>query len=122
MLACHKSGKSGILHKNPHFTISSSYIPLPDWLARKKVIINPQNDDEECFKWAVIAALKWTDIKSNPERVPNLRKFAENYDWSGLKFPVATKDIVVFETNNNVSVNVLAVEGRHSQKRLAGRS
>ena len=28
----------------------SSYIPLPDWLARKKAIINPQNDDEECFK------------------------------------------------------------------------
>ena len=27
-----------------------SYLPLPDWLARKKVIINPQNDDEECFK------------------------------------------------------------------------
>ena len=38
------------------------------------------NDDEECFKWSVIAALKWTDIKSNPERVSNLRKFADNYD------------------------------------------
>ena len=41
----------------------NSYLPLPDWLARKKAIINPQNDDEECFKWAVIAALRWTDIK-----------------------------------------------------------
>ena len=29
----------------------SSYLPLPDWLVRKKAIINPQNDDEECFKW-----------------------------------------------------------------------
>ena len=27
----------------------SSYLPLPDWLARKKAIINPQNDDDECF-------------------------------------------------------------------------
>ena len=29
----------------------SSYLPLPYWLARKKAIVNPHNDDnEECFK------------------------------------------------------------------------
>ena len=95
-----------------NFTRGSSYLLLSDWLAKKKVIINPQNDDEQCFKWSVIAALEWTDIESHPERVPNLRKFADNYDWSGLKFPVSIKDIGVFEVNNNVSVNVLAVEDR----------
>ena len=26
----------------------SSYLPLPDWLARKKAIINPKNKDKEC--------------------------------------------------------------------------
>ena len=81
-------------------------------MARKKAIINPQNDDEKCFKWAVIAALKWTDINSNPERVSNLRKFAHNYDWSGLRFPVSIKDIEKFENENNVLVNMLAVEDR----------
>ena len=40
-----------------NLTRRSSYLPLPDWLARKKAIINPQNEDEECFKWAVITAL-----------------------------------------------------------------
>ena len=55
-----------------NLTRGSSYIPLPDWLAKKKAIINPQNDDEECFKLAVITALKWTDIKFHPERVSNL--------------------------------------------------
>ena len=34
----------------------SSYLPLPDWLARKKVIVNPHNNDEEFFKWSVITA------------------------------------------------------------------
>ena len=34
----------------------SSYVPLPEWLANKKAIINPHNEDQECFKWAVIAA------------------------------------------------------------------
>ena len=87
-----------------------SYLPLSDWLVRKKAIINPHNNDEECFKWLVITAEK-VGMK-NPQRVLNLRRFADNYDWSGLKFPVSTKDIGKFETRNNVSVNVLAVEGR----------
>ena len=46
------------------------------------------------------------------QRVSNLRKFTDNYDWSGLEFPVSIKDIGKFETRNNISVNVLAVEGR----------
>ena len=36
----------------------------------------------------------------------------DNYDWSGLEFPVSIKDIGKFETRNNISVNILAVEGR----------
>ena len=95
-----------------NLTRGSSYLPPPDWIEKKKAIINPQNDDEECFKWAVITALEWTDIKSHPERVSNLRKFVDNYDWSGLRFPVSIKDIREFEIENNISINILAVEGR----------
>ena len=61
---------------------------------------------------AVIVALRWTDIKFNLECMSNLRKFANNYDWSGLKFPVSIKDINAFEMNNDISVNVLSVEGK----------
>ena len=88
----------------------SSYLPLPDWLVRKKAIVNPHNDDKECFKWSAIAAEK-VGMK-DPQRISNLRKFMDNYNWSGLEFPVSIKDIGKFETRNNVSVNVLAVEGR----------
>ena len=95
-----------------NLTRGISHLPLPDWLARKKALTNPQNDYEECFKWAVIAGLEWSNIKFNPERISNLRKFADNYDWSGLKFPVSIKDISVFEMNNDISVNVLSVEDK----------
>ena len=27
-----------------------SYVPLPDYIANRKAVINPQNDDSECFK------------------------------------------------------------------------
>ena len=75
-------------------------------------MINPRNDDEECFKWSVIAADRWMDIGSHPERVSNLKEFTDNYDWSGLEFPVSIKDIGKFETRNNISVNVLALDGK----------
>ena len=45
-------------------TRGSSYMPLPDWLAKKGAIINPKNSDMECFKWAVIA-MKWKDIDNS---------------------------------------------------------
>ena len=59
-------------------TRGSSYLPLPDFIAKRKAMINPQNGDEECFKWAIIRADKWMDIDSHPERVSDLREFADN--------------------------------------------
>ena len=88
------------------------HLLLPDWLARKQSIINPQNEEEKCFQRAVIAALEWTNIKSHPQYISQLRKFADNYNWSGLEFPVSVKDIKTFEVNNNISINVLAAEGK----------
>ena len=95
-----------------NLTRGSSYLLLPDWIAQKKVIINPQNDDEECFKWAVIAEENFNEIGRNPQHISNLMKFIDNYDWSGLKFPIAIKNINVFEMNNDISIHVLQVEDR----------
>ena len=93
-----------------NLTRGSFCLHLPDWLANKKVITNPHNDNEKCFKWAVIT-VENVGMK-DPQHVSNLRKFVNNYDWSGLEFPVLIKDIREFEMNNNISVNVLATEDR----------
>ena len=48
-------------------TRGSSYIPLPSWIASKKTVINPKNEnDEECFKWAVTVTLHHEEIGKNP--------------------------------------------------------
>ena len=88
-----------------------SYFPLPDWLAKKKVIINPLNEDQECFKWALIVALRWEDIDRNPQRISKLKKFEANFDWSGIGFLVSFRDIKGFEFRNQISINILAIEG-----------
>ena len=89
-----------------------SYIPLPDFLQCKKAVINPQNEGNECFKWAVIASLHNPDIKNNPQRISNLTKFENCYDWSRLSFPTSLKEIKNFEVNNGISVKVLGLEGK----------
>ena len=91
-----------------NLTRGNSYLPLPDWIVKKKTIINPQNDDKECFKWAIIAA---SEIGNSTQCVSNLRKFTDHFDWSGLEFPVAINEIDVFERKNDVSVTVLALKG-----------
>ena len=78
-----------------NLTRGSSYIPLPDWLACKGAIMNPKNSDMECFKWAAIAATKWRDVDNHPERISKLRRYEDNFDWDGMKFPASTRDIKV---------------------------
>ena len=106
-----------VLHMDIDFhrlnlTRGSSYVPLPDWLTKKKAIINPKNSDMECFKWAVIAAMKWEEIDRDHQRVSKLKRYEGEFDWSGLEFPVSLRDINKFERNNEIDVNILAVENK----------
>ena len=89
-------------------TWGSFYIDLPEWLKSKKAVINPQNKNEEYFKWAVIAALHNEEIKNNPERISFVRPYENQHNWKGLEFPVSIKKIDKFEKNNSdIAVNVL---------------
>ena len=89
-------------------TRGGSCIELPEWLKSKKAVINPQNKDEECFKWAVIEALHHEEIKHHPERISLLRPYENQYNWKGLEFPVSIKKIDKFEKKNpGIAVNVL---------------
>ena len=95
-----------------NLTRGSSYLPLPEWLAHKKAIINPPNEDQECFKWAVIAASRWEEIDKDPQRISKLKRFEADFDLSGIGFPVSIKDIKKFELKNQVSINLLVIEDR----------
>ena len=97
----------------------SGYSDLPAYLKKKKAIINIQNKECEeecgmckrckeskiCFKWAVTRALNPVD--KNAERVSKeLKEQSENYNWDGITFPTKVKDIRVWETNNNININL----------------
>ena len=79
---------------------------------KKKAIINLKNSNMECFKWAVIAAAKWEKIDRDHQLVSTLKRYEKEFDWSGLGFPVSFRDINKFERNNEIGVNILAVENK----------
>ncbi len=87
----------------------SGYSKLPPLIAKKKAVINMKNDDDQCFKWAVTRALNPTD--NHPERVTKeLKDQAEKLNWDGITFPTKTKDIHIWEKNNDKTVNVFGYD------------
>ena len=85
------------------------FVSLPKWLRSKKAIINIQNKDEFCFKWAVTRALHM-ESANNVRVTPYLRKRTEELDWSGVTFPVVIggDDVCTFERNNKIGVAIYA--------------
>ena len=67
----------------------------------KKATINIQNNDKECFKWSVLAALHNNEIDRNHERVNKYKQWKDDLNSDNIKFPVAIKDIKKFEKQNN---------------------
>ena len=39
-----------------------------------------KNNDDNCFRYALTAALNYQNIKSHPERVSNLKSFVKQYN------------------------------------------
>ena len=75
-----------------------SYIPLPDFLMRKKAIINMENKDDKCFLWSVLRYLH--PVQKNVSRINDLRKYENDLDFKGIGFPIKFKDTQKFENQN----------------------
>ena len=86
-----------------------SYIDSPKWLKDKKSTINPKNNDDKCFQYAVTLALNLDKIKKDPQRVSKIKPFIEKYNWEDIDFPSTSKDWKKFECNNEVALNILYV-------------
>ena len=96
---------------------AGSYVDSPEWLKNKKSIINPKNNDNKCFQYAITLALNYDKIDRNPQRISKIKPFIENYNWKDIDFPSTRKDWNKFELNNNdVALNILYVP--HNTKKI----
>ena len=101
-----------LVTKVKHFG-GSSYIELPLEIKNKKACVNVQNkNDNECFKYSILAALHYDEIKDNLKRPSNYTKWLNDLNFNGIDFPVDLKDIDKFENQNPYRINGLGYENK----------
>ena len=87
-----------------------SYIKSPEWILNKRARINPKNKDNNCFQYALTAALHNQKIENYPDRISNIKPFIDQYNWKGINIPAGLKDWKKSEQNNNtIALNILSV-------------
>ena len=64
----------------------SSYIDSPKWLKNKEATINPKNNDNNCFQYALTVALNYQNIKKYPQRISKIKPFVDQYNWKEVDF------------------------------------
>ena len=90
----------------------SSCIKLPQELRHhRKGLINMKNEDNECFRWCHIRHLNHQD--KDPQRIKKVDKqYVNNLDYSGIDFPVTTKQYNKIEKQNEININVFGYENK----------
>ena len=87
-----------------------SYIDSPKWLKNQKAIINPKNNDDKCFKYAITVALNHGQIKKDPQKITKIEPFIGKYNWKEIDFPSNKEDWKKFESNNkSIALNIFYV-------------
>ena len=84
-----------------------SYIDSPKWQKDIKSTINPINNDDKCFQYAVTLALNLDKIRKNAQRISKIKPFINQYNWKYIDFPSTSKDWGKLELNNEIALNVL---------------
>ena len=65
---------------------SGTYIDLAKWLKTKKSTINPKNNDDKCFQYAVTLALNLDNTNKHPQRISKIKPFIDQYNWKDNRF------------------------------------
>ena len=99
------------------------WIHSPQWLKNKKATINPKNNDNNCFQYALTVALNYNNIKKDPQRISKIKPFINQYDWKEVYFPSHSNYWKKVELNNtSIALNILFVPYNTEKKRLPYKS
>ena len=72
--------------------------------------MNPQNNDNKCFQYAVAIFLYHQQIKSNLFRISKIKPYSNILDWNNINFPPQEQDYKILEINNkSIALNVLCI-------------
>ena len=80
-----------------------SFIPLPSEVKNKKAVVNVQNKDDNCLRWALQSALfPADDHVDRPTKYPTRDGLA----FTGVDAPTPVSQAPKVEKQNNLAINV----------------
>ena len=80
------------MHYKVTLNRGGSYTDSFKWLKNKKATINPKNNDDKCFQYAVIVALNYEKAKKDLQRLSKIKPFIDHYNWKEIDFPLHKRD------------------------------
>ena len=94
--------------------------PLPEFLSKKKAIINIKNNDERCFGYALLYFLERENLPENDcDRVSFYKyELFQHHHLDTLPYPISPKDVHLYEDQLQININVFSFfddkgRGRH---------
>lgn len=87
------------------------HIKLPKWISDKKALYSIKNNDDHCFRYAIVAIY----LRKNGMKKINMKQIKLNIHNFNFKInsPPTKRDMAKFCTLNSASINVFGVEGKH---------
>ena len=98
---------------------NSTFIKTLEWLALKRSVLNPLNNDNKCFQYSVIFSLYNEETGKNCCRISTIRPYINNLNWENINFPPQEQDYNTLEMNNkSIALNILQVNNEQKISHL----
>ncbi|XP_050064503.1 LOW QUALITY PROTEIN: uncharacterized protein LOC126553366 [Aphis gossypii] len=92
----------------------SSYVILPECIRNKKAVINVKNNDNKCFKYAILTKYNTRSDKTKfSNQYFKILEKKSRLNFHCIDFPTPVNQIKSFERLNNVSVNVFSLDNKN---------
>ena len=94
---------------------AAHFKPLPSFLESKRAIINIQNNDQRCFAYALLSALK-PHVK-RPNRANSYIEFLQSYGLNGISYPIQPSELPALEEKLRLRINLFSFYDDKGQAR-----
>ena len=73
----------------------------PNWLIYKNATINPKNNVDRRFQYALTLNQHYEEIENNRQWVSKIKPFIDHYNWDGIDYPASSNNFNKFDINNS---------------------
>ena len=93
------------------------FVPTPKKLANNGAIINPQNEDDKCFLYAVGISVFSNELgnKNHCRITKKLLKFCERLNFHNINFPASIEQFE--KDNSDISITIFEYVAFHKIKK-----